>query len=104
MSIIFLLKAIMLTAGEKQIVYLILRGFSNPKIAEICQCSLSTTKTKIRIIYAKCNVISRIGLIREYYENPDFFKKTAERPKYLYTPYLVEKSPDNVEKNIEISS
>ncbi len=68
----------MLTKQEKQLIYLILHGYSNPKIASIFKCSLSTIKTKIRIIFAKCNVNCRIQLARKYYEDPDFFINTAK--------------------------
>ena len=63
---------------EKRILYLILHYYSNPKIAEILKCSLSTAKNKIRIIFAKAQARNRLELFKNYYSDPDKFFKAEE--------------------------
>lgn len=66
------------TTEEKRILYLILHYFSNPKIAEVLKCSISTVKNKIRIIFAKAQARNRLELFKVYYSDPDKFFAAEE--------------------------
>lgn len=55
----------LLTATEKRVVYLVLKGFSNQEISNITKTSLKTIKTHLTHIYAKCEVGSRTELIND---------------------------------------
>lgn len=52
-----------ISAREKEIITLIMKGYSNQKISDLLFISLSTVKTHIRNIFQKLNVKSRFEII-----------------------------------------
>lgn len=78
------------SSEERKILYLILHYYSNPRISELLKCSLSTTKNKIRIIFAKAQARNRLELFKNYYSNQDkfeFFEEEKKPDEILeYTP------------------
>jgi DNA-binding NarL/FixJ family response regulator len=52
-----------LTAAERAIVALVLRGFRNAEIARQRNTALSTVKQQLGSVYKKLGVTSRVGLI-----------------------------------------
>ena len=64
-----------LTKREEEVLKLIIKGYSNPKISKILKISISTVKVHVKNIMNKFGVINRIELvvkvIRKY---PEIFK------------------------------
>ena len=48
-----------LTTAERSVVELVVRGFSNPRIAELRECSAKTIANQLNVAYAKLGVSGR---------------------------------------------
>lgn len=57
-----------LTSRERELVPLIINGYSNDEISDLLNISHSTTKKHIYNIYKKYGVSSRLSLIRKFYK------------------------------------
>lgn len=60
------MKEKILTSRETEVMDLLVRGFSNPMIAEKLCISTHTTKAHISSIYEKLNVSNRIQAVVKY--------------------------------------
>ncbi len=85
---------------ERKILYLILHYYSNPKIACLMQCSLSTVKNKIRIIFAKAQARNRLELFKNYFSDPEKFYAAEEQTREETKLEIFEHTP-NISRNTQ---